>query len=879
MDPSRVTALLEGLRANEVADRVARGEVNHLPDSSTRSIGEIARANLFTPFNFLLGGLLVVILIVGPLNDALFGGVIIANTLIGIIQEVRAKRTLDRLSVISDPTVTVRRDGAAQQIAVDEVVLDDVIDLGPGSQVPVDGEVIVSHSLEVDESLLTGESDAIVKNPGDRVLSGSFVAAGSGVFQARRVGADAYASQIAADARQFSLARSELRSGIDLIIRLVGFLMIPTGVLLLINQIRLDIGVADSIGGTVAGLVAMVPEGLVLLTSIAFAAAVVRLGKHRVLVQELPAVETLARVDVVCLDKTGTITEGDLVLDRVVPGPNVSDADAANALAMLALIEESPNSTLRALARGVAAGDVDEIGTPLDDSPRVRQIRTSHQSATPFSSARKWSSVTHSGTTWIMGAPDVLLRRIADSAALSEAVETYAAQGQRVLLLATASSAPDGDTLPAGLTPYAIALLEDRIRPEAEATLGYFADQDVTVKVISGDHPATVAAVARKAGLDVSGGVDAATLPDEDEDQEALGRILAENTVFGRVSPRQKRAMVRALQADGHVVAMTGDGVNDVLALKDADIGVAMGSGADATRAAAQLVLLDSNFAALPPVVAEGRRVIANIERVANLFLTKTVYAMLLALAVGVAGLPFPFLPRHLTLVGSLTIGIPAFFLALAPNTTRAESGFVARVMRFAVPAGLLCASATFGGYYLANLDSSTLTLDQRRTTATLVLVGLGFLILIRLARPLNGWRKFLIGALMAAFALVLVVPFGREFFALSMPSTITMVAVVGIIAIAGWVMELAERLSRAYRRPYERLQVAQERRSAREADRRAQQNIEHTQEITGGAGHDPTRALPSHAMPTAPMPDGAGGHPPPTAGAGPPTVVDDPPV
>lgn len=857
MDPSRVAALMEGLRSNEVAERHARGEVNDLPDHSTRSVGEIARANLFTPFNFLLGGLLVVILVVGPLNDALFGGVIIANTLIGIIQEVRAKRTLDRLSVISEPRAKVRRDGESHEIPVNELVLDDIIELGPGAQVPVDGEVVVSHELEIDESLLTGESDAVVKSAGDQVLSGSFVAAGSGAIQARRVGADAYASQIAADARRFTLARSELRSGIDLIIKIVGFLMIPTGTLLLVNQLRLhEASIADSVGGTVAGLVAMVPEGLVLLTSIAFAASVVRLGKHDVLVQELPAVETLARVDVVCLDKTGTLTMGDLVLNRIIPGPQVSDNDAREGFASLALIEASPNATLRALARGIAPDDVDELGSPLAESPRVARIRSTHQAATPFSSARKWSSATFGGTTWFLGAPDVLLRRIPDSQALTEAVERYATQGERVLLLATADTPPSGDVLPGVLAPYAIALLEDQIRAEAADALAFFADQDVTVKVISGDHPATVAAVARKVGLDVPDGIDATQIPEGDD--ETLGRLLENNTVFGRVTPRQKRAMVRVLQADGHVVAMTGDGVNDVLALKDADIGVAMGSGADATRAAAQLVLLDSNFASLPPVVAQGRQVIANIERVANLFLTKTVYAMLLALAVSVAGLAFPFLPRHLTLVGSLTIGIPAFFLALAPNQTRAESHFVARVMRFAFPAGLLCATATFAGYYLANLDT-TLSQDQQRTTAALVLVGLGFLILIRLARPLTGWRTWLVVAMIATFGLALVLPFGREFFALSLPSPVTFVAVIGIIALSWWVMELADRISRIYRRPYERLRVAQERTNERERSRRTERNTAHTVEVTGGVHLDPTRHRPTDALPTTPQLEGLG--------------------
>ncbi len=830
MDERRVAALMEGLRSNEVEDRRVRGEVNDLPDSSTRSLRQIIRTNVLTPFNFLLGGLLVVILVVGPANDALFGGVIIANTAIGIIQELRAKHTLDKLSVLSSPRATVRRDGQSLQVAVNDLVLDDIIELAPGTQIPVDGEVVVSRSLEVDESLLTGESDAISKEPGGQVLSGSFVAAGSGAFQARKVGADAYASQIAADAKRFTLARSELRSGVDLIIKLVGILMIPTGILLLVNQIRLHLGIAEAVGGTVAGLVAMVPEGLVLLTSIAFAASVVRLGRRKVLVQELPAVETLARVDVICLDKTGTLTEGDLVLHRVVPGPGATDADARAALAALVVVEESPNATLRALARGVAPDAVDAHGTPIPDAPAVVGIRAGVQHATPFSSARKWSSATFEGTTWVLGAPDVLLRHISGTNALAEAVETYATQGQRVLLLATSTTTPRDNELPQGLQPHSIALLEDKIRATAADTLAYFAAQDVAVKVISGDHPATVTAVARKAGLEVTEGFDAARLP---EDPDGLAATLDAYSVFGRVAPQQKRGMVRALQSRGHVVAMTGDGVNDVLALKDADIGVAMGSGADATRAAAQLVLLDSDFAALPPVVAEGRQVIANIERVANLFLTKTVYAMLLALAVGVAGLPFPFLPRHLTLVGSLTIGIPALFLALAPNTTRAQPHFVARVMRFAAPAGLLCAAATFAGYYLAIADQG-LDLDQQRTTATLVLVALGLLILIRLARPMSTWRKLLVGAMVAAFALVLIVPFGREFFALSLPGPLAFVAVIGIVAVAWWIIEATGRLQRIYRRPFERLLAAQDRTNTREITRRTDRNTESTGIITG---------------------------------------------
>ncbi len=799
-----------GLTSSEVADRHARGMVNDLPDSPTRSIRQIIRANVLTPFNFLLGSLLIVILAVGPLNDALFGGVIIANTLIGVIQEARAKRTLDRLSVLSAPKANVRRDGTSTEIAINQIVLDDLVELSPGDQLPVDGQIVRSSALEIDESLLTGESDAVDKQPGDTVLSGSFVAAGSGTFRATRVGRDAYASQVAEEARRFTLARSELRSGIDFIVRIVGIAMIPTGVLLLFNQIRLHLGVADAVGGTVAALVAMIPEGLILLTSVAFAVSVVRLGKRNVVVQELPAVETLARVDVICLDKTGTLTEGALTLDRIVAGPSVTDAEARRLLAMMAASEAVPNSTLRALGIGL---EVDfDAGVPEGITHQV-----------PFSSARKWSAATFAdGTNCLLGAPDVLMRAMGELGSLSEAIEVYASQGKRVLLLAAADAPVSGDQLPSGLRPLCLALMEDRVRDDAGEALSYFADQGVIVKVISGDHPATVTAVARRTGLVFDDGVDAATLPD---DPELLADVMEEHAVFGRVSPQQKRAMVAALQSRGHVVAMTGDGVNDVLALKDADIGIAMGSGAPATRSAAQLVLLDGKFSALPPVVAEGRRVIGNIERVSNLFLTKTVYAMLLALAVGVAGLPFPFLPRHLTLVGALTIGIPAFFLALAPNEKRAEPHFVARVMRFAAPAGFLCAAATFAGYYVAHLDT-TLSLDQQRTTAALVLVSLGLLILVQLASPMTGWRQILVGSMVAIIILALALPAGRAFFALTFPPVQTLLAAVGVVALAWWVMVIASRLTALYHRPYERLMAAQDRREEKVAaisERRAE--------------------------------------------------------
>jgi cation-transporting ATPase E len=749
-----------GLTSAEVADRRARGLGNDLPPTSTRTIGQILRSNLLTRFNLLLGGLLVVILIVGPLNDALFGGVLVANAIIGIVQELRAKRTLDRLTILAAPKARVRRDGEIHEVPVAEVVLDDVLELGPGDQVVVDAEVVDTAGLEVDESLLTGESDPVAKTPGDEVLSGSFVAAGSGNVRATRVGREAYAAGLAEDARRFTLATSELRTGIDDIIRLISYAMVPTALLLLWSQLSAHDSWEEAAAGTVAGVVAMVPEGLVLLTSLAFAAGVVRLGRRQALVQELPAVETLARVDVLCLDKTGTITAGDITLVEIEALDDRADAEIRGAVALLAAAEANPNATLRAVATAVE--------TP-DPPPH-------HRAAVPFSSARKWSGVTtDDGVTWLLGAPEVLV----DGPALAGRIAARAEAGQRVVLLARADEALVDDSLPSTVEPVALVVLADQVRPEAPATLAYFAEQGVTLKVISGDNPVTVAAVAREAGLaDADRAMDARDLPD---DEAGMRAALDDHTVFGRVQPQQKRAMVRALRSAGHTVAMTGDGVNDVLALKDADMGIAMGSGASASRAAAQLVLLDGSFATLPAVVAEGRRVINNIERVANLFLVKSTYSMLLALAVGVAHVPFPFLPRHLTLVGSLTIGIPSFFLALAPNADLARPGFVRRVLRFAVPAGALAAVVTFTGYAIAR-GPLELTLDQSRTTAALVLVSVGLVVLVRLAQPLTTWRRGLVLSMIGVFALVLLLPAGREFFALELPTVEAWLVVGGLV-------------------------------------------------------------------------------------------------
>jgi cation-transporting ATPase E len=757
-----VSLAAAGLSQRDVDERVAAGLTNDVPAAPSRTVAQIVRANVVTRFNALLGGLLVVILVVGPLQDALFGFVLVANAVVGIVQELRAKRTLDRLAVLTAPRARVVRDGAVRDVATNAVVLDDVLELRPGDQVVVDGEVLETNGLEVDESLLSGESDPVAKQPGEGVRSGSFVAAGGGRYRATEVGVDAYAARLAEEARRFTLTRSELRAGIDTTLRIVTWAIVPTAVLLVISQLRASASVAAAVRGSVAGTVAMVPEGLVLLTSIAFAVGVVRLARRRVLVQELPAVEVLARVDVLCIDKTGTLTEGRLAVDRVEV--LVDAVPHAEALGALAAADPNPNATMTAVGEAFAA--------PIGWKP-VEHV--------PFSSARKWSASAFDGRgTWVLGAPDTTLAS-GLAPEIAGRASALAEEGSRVLLLSRTASDLEGEGLPPALEPVALVVLGDRLREDAAHTLRYFARQGVVVKVISGDHPATVATIAARLGAPgADRAIDARELP---VDAAPLAEAVEGHAIFGRVTPQQKRAMVNALRARGHVVAMTGDGVNDVLALKDADIGIAMGSGSAATRAVAQLVLLDSTFDALPDVVNEGRRVLGNIERTSNLYVTKTVYAMLLALGVGVVGLPFPFLPRHLSLIGALTIGIPSFFLALAPNAERARPGFLGRVLRFTVPAGMLAAVATFLAYKLAH-DEPGVSLVQARTAATMVLCWIGFAVLTIIAAPLTRMRLTLIWSMIGAFVLAIVLPLARTFFELRPPPPIVWLAGFGIAAL-----------------------------------------------------------------------------------------------
>lgn len=760
-----------GLTAAEVEQRVRDGLANDAPQRGSRSAADIVRANVFNRINALLGALLIIVLAAGSPIDGMFGLVIIANSGIGIIQELRAKRTLDKLTIVGQARPVVRRDGASDELAPERIVADDVIEIGSGDQLMVDGEVIEAAGLDVDESLLTGESDPVHKPVGARVLSGSFVAAGSGAYRATAVGAQAYAAALADEASQFSMVDSELRSGVDRILRYVTFLLIPAGILTIVNQlVSTSAGVRDSLIGMVAALVPMVPEGLVLMTSIAFAVGVIRLGQRQCLVQELPAIEGLARVDVVCADKTGTLTENGMRLSEAraltagaggegipVGDPPVAEQQTIDrALAALAAAEARPNASIQA------------IKDALPDDPGWRPTAVA-----PFSSATKWSGVSFADEgNWLIGAPDVLLD---PASAVAREAERIGARGLRVLLLAEGTRPVDEPDATYGARPAALVVLEQKVRPDARATLGYFDRQGVAVKVISGDNAVSVGAVAESLGIeDGDRAVDARILPD---DLASLADVLAASATFGRVRPDQKRSIVGALQSRGRTVAMTGDGVNDVLALKDADVGVAMGSGSPATRSVAQIVLLDDRFATLPHVVGEGRRVIGNIERVANLFLTKTVYSALLAFMVAIAGLvftalgdetlTFPFLPRHVTIAAWFTIGVPSFILSLAPNNERARTGFVPRVLRFAVPSGVIIAIVTFVCYLLI-YQGSHVPEDVRVQVSTCVLITLitaSLWVLAVVARPYQWWKIALLVASVLAYVVLFSIPIARTFF------------------------------------------------------------------------------------------------------------------
>jgi len=724
------------------------------PRGDTRTVLDIVRANTFTRFNALLGTLLVVILVIGPLQDAIFGLILVVNTAIGIVQELRVKLALDRLSVLTSAPARVRRDGRLVDVGAADLAAGDVIELRAGEQVLADGEMVESAGLEVNEALVTGEAQPIAKGAGAELVSGSFAVAGSGAYRAVRVAGERYADALVAQAKEFRGATSEIRNGINRMLAVIAVAMVPVGALLIRSQALANPRVTDAIRSTVAGLVTMVPEGLVLLTSMALGVAVLRLATRGTLVQDLPSVETLARADVVFVDKTGTITDG----SETFAGIEMLRGETATVETVLATLA----------AGGTDDPDLAAIGAGVTATPLVAEGRV------PFSAERRWSSATVPGLgEWRLGSPETVL----GSAEEVGRAHRLALDGYRVLAVAN------------GTRGAALVTLRERIRPDARATFEYLAAQGVSVKILSGDSVATVAGVARRAGLESGETVEAAGLD--------TGRRLIEGvraaSIIGRAGPEAKRNIVRAMREAGQVVAMVGDGVNDVLALKEADIGIAMQSASPACRGVAQIVVTRGGFSALPAVIGEGRRVIGNVERLASLFLTKTVYAFAIAFTAGILLDPFPFLSRHLTLISLFTIGIPAFFLTLERNDAKPAPGFVGRTLRFAVPSGLVAAAATYLAYELA---SEEVQLDVARTTAALVLAGVALWLLSILARPLTRRRQVLLGAMLVALVLTFTLPLTRAFFGLVPPPALVWLAGIGIVGLTGLVLEAAARAS-----------------------------------------------------------------------------------
>ncbi len=774
--PGRLTSTLDvsphetltpahrGLTTEEVERRRIAGQVNEVPDRTSRTYREIVRSNILTRFNAIISVLAAVILIFGDLIDAVFALVMVLNAGIGIVQEARAKQTLDRLKVLIAPTTIVVRDGRDLEVAPSALVLGDLIRLRPGDQVPVDADVLDSIALEVDESALTGEADPVPKRPGDEVRSGSAILAGTAEVVATRVGGDAWVHQLVAQAKEFVLTTSEIRSGVDRLLRVVSWMIGPLAALLLWSQLRGAERFEDGLVSAVAGVVGLVPQGLVLLVSMAMAVAILRLSRNHVVVQELHAVEGLARVDVLCVDKTGTLTTGRFDLDDIITLD--SDIDVRGGLGALTASEVSPTASTRILA------DVLEVPQGWDPVEHVA-----------FSSARKWSATTFRDRgTWVIGAPEILMDAAGSppDARERELVAQLTSEAKRVLLVATSAAPLDGEPeLPPTLRPVGLVVLVEQLRVDAAEIMDYFAQQQVVVKIISGDSASTVSAVAKRLGID--GAEQHIDLREVRAD--TLDELVEETTVFGRVQPEQKRQLVETLQRAGHTVAMTGDGVNDIPALKTADIGIAMDTATSATKSVAQLVLLDGRFDRLPHVVAEGRRVVANMERVSSLFITKTVYAAIFALAIGVSGAVFPFLPRHMSLVSELTIGAPAFLLSFRAADEPCRTGYLRRVLRFSIPAGIVVSAVTLVTYWTMRSGPIETSLEEARTASTFVLTTIAFWVLYRLIRPIDRYDALLLVAFIAIFVAVITAAPTRTFYALDWPSVTAIVAVTAIMA------------------------------------------------------------------------------------------------
>lgn len=737
-----------GLTDKQVLKRKKEGKINYIPKAPSRTMWQIVRANLFTSFNAINFILAVIVIIAGSPKNSLFIGVIISNTLIGVFQEVRAKETLEKLSVVNEAKAKVCRNGIITEINANEIVLDDTIYFENGMQILVDAEVIYSNGLEVDESMITGESDSVAKNLDSKLYSGSFVVAGEGYARAVNVGRDTYSSKLAQEAKKFKIINSELQKSINKIFKVLIWLIAPVSIILIVAQLKaLGSDWREAVIGSVTGIVGMIPEGLVLLTSATFIVSVVKLSKYNTLVQELAATEVLARVDVICLDKTGTITEGKLKLAETKNIGARSDEEVNEILELMAHNLPSNNPTQKAI---------------LDKYPHYNsEIKCINK--IPFSSKRKWGGAKFKNLgTWILGAPEIILKE--KYKLIKGAVEEEAAKGKRVLLLANVCNNKLTEELNGKIENVALLIIEDIIRENAPQVLKYFSEEDVDVKIISGDNPVTVSEVAKKAGVKNSENyIDARELPD---DFEELKKAVQKNSVFGRVTPHQKKKIVMALQDMGHTVAMTGDGVNDVLALKTSDCGIAMANGAEATKAVAQLVLMNSDFANIPKIVEEGRKQIQNVERMSELFLSKSIFSLMLSVITSILLIPYPIEPLQLSLIGSCAIGIPAFFLAMLPSTGRVEKGFLQKVLTVSIPNGILMAVFTLCTFRIS--QNAGADLRYSKTLALLMYAGVAIIVMVRVARPLTIFKIVLSAFMTGIIAAAFLTPAGRYVFSLS---------------------------------------------------------------------------------------------------------------
>ena len=740
-----------GLTEAEASRRLAAAGRPAGPTSS-RSYASIVRANVLTVFNLILAGFGVVTLIFGDARDALFLGIIVANSTIGISQEVRAKRALDRLALLVAPHANVRRDGTVRTVEVEGVVVDDVVVVAPGDQVIADGTVLRAADLRLDESILTGESEPARRAVGEEVRSGAFVAEGTGAYRVTAVGEDSFAARITGEARSFRHPRSPLERAVNRLLYALVVLVVVLGAVLGYSLYHRHVTVDTAVATSAAGVVTMIPEGLMVLVSLTYAAAAVRMSRRGVLAQQLNAIESLASVDTICVDKTGTLTEAALRVVEVVPAPGVDEETVSTALAQLAASASARNLTLQAISDAY----------PADAEPALGEV--------PFSSRRRWSAIQVRSGTFYLGAPGRI--PVGELAAIAEQRQR---EGRRVTALADATEAlpaQAGELPPGGLRPLGLVVLAEELRPNVRETVAFLLEQGIEIKVLSGDSPQTVAAIARDVGIPVGGVVEGSAIPD---DPLARQRFALDATVVGRISPEGKQAIVQALREEGRYVAMVGDGVNDVPALKSSRLAIAQGSGTQMARSVSDLVLINGDFASIPPLVAEGRRALRNLQRVTKLYVTKSAFAAFLILTIGMSSDAYPLLPRHLSIAASLTIGIPTFFLALAPSSGPWQPDrFVPEVARFAVPAGVMIGTGVVAGYLFA-LHDLDLSVGDSRTVALTTLIVCGLYLVLALEAGGSRKRSALVGGMCAVmgglYVLTLALPATRTFFELTVPS------------------------------------------------------------------------------------------------------------